>query len=556
MHQGGAARRGHHDIIACGSGAPGPARLTSVHRPAYKCCVRTASLLLTSLALTVAPLHASAAFGDPRVAPVTAAQPAGTPPAVAALRAEGEAAMEASRFGDAEAIYVRLVALTPADPIAQMQLGMARAMGGRTAEAIGPLRAALALRSDLVPAKLFLGISYMELGRARDAVAPLRQVIAADPDNAHARQALAEALLTLEEFADASRQLAMLAKTQGQSPQLWAALGRSYEGIARQAFARLQEIDPDSPYVWLLAADVLTIEEKYPQAFSLVKKAQQALPTLPGVHHTLARVYAASGHADWAATERQKAEAETPACAQVPVACLYLTGKLEDALARTSGARQPAALYWRARAANDLAGRSFETLEKLPPSVERYVMRAGIARDQGLALEAVTQLREALKLAPGDPGIERELAGALHAARDFEGALPLLEKLHAMAPDAPDLLVALGDTLLQAQQIDRAVTLLSRAVALDPSRLDAHAALGRALMQAGDAAKAIPHLEKVLPVDADGSMHYQLAQAMQRTGQPARAKLLLAEYQKRSQAAAPAQATPPAEAATITAPVP
>jgi predicted Zn-dependent protease len=527
-----------------------------VSRTAYKCCVRSASIVLPLLALAATPLPPSKAHAGVHVEPVTTVQQPGTPPAVATLRAEGEAAMEASRFGDAEAIYVKLVALTPADPIAQMQLGMARTMGGRTAEAIGPLRAALKLRPDLLPAKLFLGISYLELGRARDAVAPLRQVVQADPDNANARQALAEALLALEEFADASRQLATLAKTQAESPQLWAALGRSYEGIARQAFARLQQIDPDSPYVWLLAADVLTIEEKYPQAFSLIKKAQQALPTLPGLHHSLARVYAASGHDDWAAIERKKADAETPACAQMPVACLYLTGKLEDTVARTNSATQAAALYWRARAANDLAGRSFETLEKLPPSVERYVMRAGIARDQGLALEAVTQLREALKLAPGDPGIERELAGALHAARDFEGALPLLEKLHAMAPDAPDLLVALGDTLLQSQQIDRAVTLLSRAVAADPSRLDAHAALGRALMQAGDAAKAIPHLEKVLPVDADGSMHYQLAQAMQRTGQPARAKLLLAEYQKRSQAAAPAVATPPSDAATITPPVP
>ena len=55
---------------------------------------------------------------------------------------------------------------------------------------------------------------------------------------------------------------------------MWAALGRSYEGVAREAFAKLQALDADSPYVWLLAADVLTVEEKYPQAFSLIRKAQ------------------------------------------------------------------------------------------------------------------------------------------------------------------------------------------------------------------------------------------------------------------------------------------
>ena len=200
--------------------------------------------------------------------------------------------MEASRFGDAEAIYQKLVGLTPTDPIAHMQLGMARAMGGKTAEAIGPLREALRLRPDLLPAKLFLGISYMELGRPKDAVGPLRQVVQADKDNANARQALAEALLALDQFAEASAQLEALAAAQPQSPQVWAALGRSYEGVAREAFAKLQALDADSPYVWLLAADVMTVEEKYPQAFSLIRKAQVALPTLPGVHHTLARVYA------------------------------------------------------------------------------------------------------------------------------------------------------------------------------------------------------------------------------------------------------------------------
>ena len=485
---------------------------------------------------------------------VASAQPA-TDPSTASLRAQAEAAMDASRFGEAEAIYARLVAATPTDAIAQMRLGMARAMGGRPAEAIGPLREAVRLRADLLPATLFLGISYLELGRPRDAIEPLRQVVAADKDNVNARQALAEAYLALDRHAEASLQLRALAGAQPESPQLWAALGRSYEGIAREAFGKLQALDPDSPYVWLLAADVLTVEEKYPQAFSLVKKAQEALPDLPGVHHTLARVYAASGHAEWSAVEEKRAADEKPPCASVPVACAYLAGRPEDVLTRTATSTQPAALYWRARAANDLAGQAFQTLEKLPPSVERYVMRAGIARDQGQPLEAVTQLREALKLAPGDPGLERELAAALYAARDFPAALPLLEKLHVMAPDAPDLLFVLGDTLLQSQQVERAVGLLEKAVTADPSLLPAHAALGRALMQSGDASRAIPHLEKALPTDEDGSLHYQLAQAMQRTGNAERSRVLLAEYQKRAQAVAPA-ATPTADTATIPPPVP
>ena len=125
-----------------------------------------------------------------------------------------------------------------------------------------------------------------------------------------------------------------------------------------------------------------------------------------------------------------------------------------------------------------------------------------------------------------------------------------------MAPNAVDLQVALGDALLQQHQVERAVTLLTKAVAANPALVQAHASLGRALVEAGEFAKAVPHLEKALATDGDGSVHYQLAQAMQRTGNSERAKLLLAEYQKRSQAAAPATPTSPQDAPAITPPVP
>jgi predicted Zn-dependent protease len=473
---------------------------------------------------------------------------------VADLRRQVQQAMEASRFAEADALCQRLLKLTPGDALAHMQLGIARAMGGRGADALAPLSEALRRRPDLVQAKLFLGISYLELGRPGDAVAPLQRVVQVDATNTAARQALAEALVQMQRHAEAAAHLKVLADAQPESPQVWAALGRSYEGITREAFAKLQAADPDSPYVWLLAADVLIVEEKYPAAFALIRKAQQALPDLPGLHRTLAAVYEASGHPDWAAVEGQRAREDKAACKAMPVACAYLAGKLHEVLTRTAKGTARAALYWRARAANDLAGQAFDTLDTLPPSVDRHVVRAGIARDQNRPLDAARELREALTLAPDDPGLERELSAALHAARDYDAALPLLEKLHRSSPEAPEILAALGDTLLQLQQLDRAVALLKKAVTAMPDDHHAQASLGRALLQAGDAAQAAVHLEKALPADADGSTYYQLAQAMQRTGRADRARLLLAEYEKRSQAAAPPQT--PTDVPTITPPVP
>jgi predicted Zn-dependent protease len=190
----------------------------------------------------------------------------------------------------------------------------------------------------------------------------------------------------------------------------------------------------------------------------------------------------------------------------------------------------------------------------LPPSVERHLVRADILRGQGQALPAAEELRKALALSPGNVQIERDLAGALFAARQTDEALPLLEKLVAQTPDDPELAVGYAVMLVQTQQMDAAIPLLERALAARPTLLPAHAALGRARMAKGDAAAAVPHLEQALPTDEDGSLHYQLAQAYQQTNQPDRAKAMLAKFQEMQAAAPPAEAsTPPA---AITPPVP
>ncbi len=59
-------------------------------------------------------------------------------------------------------------------------------------------------------------------------------------------------------------------------------------------------------------------------------------------------------------------------------------------------------------------------------------------------------------------------------------------------------------------------------------------------MQIAEPAKAIPHLKAALPVDEDGSLHYQLARAYTATGQPQLGQEIMKQYQEmqRAQAAA------------------
>jgi predicted Zn-dependent protease len=177
------------------------------------------------------------------------------------------------------------------------------------------------------------------------------------------------------------------------------------------------------------------------------------------------------------------------------------------------------------------------------------MIRAAVDRDQGRILEAIIELKAALALRPGDRAIEEDLASALYESRNLEEALPLLARLAGPAGTAPaDLAFFYGDALLQAQQVDQALPYLRAAHARQPDAAVVRASLGRALLASGDAPGALPHLQAAAaaePPESDGAVHYQLAQAYQRLGRPAEAKLALAEYQKRQAAQASDASGPP-----------
>jgi hypothetical protein len=59
----------------------------------------------------------------------------------------------------------------------------------------------------------------------------------------------------------------------------------------------------------------------------------------------------------------------------------------------------------------------------------------------------------------------------------------------------------------------------------------AHKSLARAELAVGKAIEAIPHLKVALTADDDGTLHYQLAQAYQASGQSELAKKTLVDYQ-------------------------
>ncbi len=463
--------------------------------------------------------------------------------------------MAEGKFEEAVPLYSDLVRALPNNPGLIMNLGMALHLAGQDQKAIRQFETVLKLQPDHVPARLFLGAAYLRLGEPAKAVAPLERVLQAEPDNREARQMLADALLSLERFEQAAPHFQKLADVEPENPRAWYGLGACYEALATRAFEELETVAPESAYWLALVAASRARQQQYSSAFYLYRQALTKMPTMRGIHAALAEIYKKTGHLDWAAIEEEKErQMPPPDCVAEKIECDFLAGRYSELLAsakrlssskfkvqsskgglQTSSALKSelaASYYWQSRACNELALRAFSRLAQLPPSAEMHSLLAEIHRNRGRHLEAAKEWREALRFSPEDPGIQKELALALHLGRDDQGARPLLEELLKREPDSAELNFLLGDTLLSLQRAEEAVPYLKKAVERDPKLLAAHAALARAYLQIGRGELAVPHLKAALPIDKDGGLHYQLARAYQSSGQQELARQILEKYQE------------------------
>ena len=405
--------------------------------------------------------------------------------------------MAAGSYEQAIPIYQALVKALPGNQGLIMDLGVAEHLAGREREAIPHLEAALKTQPANRQLRDMLAAALMDRGRFDEAAAQLRELTAAAPDDAHA----------------------------------WYGLGMSYQGLSETAFDKLQKIDAASPYVSALVADTRVQRRQYRSAFFFYSEALKKLPELHGIHAAMAEVYRKTGHPDWAAAEDAKEAAlRAPDCKAHPAECDFVAG---HDVQLTKGAFSAAeALYWEAKAANELALQAFFRLGQLPESVELHQLKAQIARGQGQQIEAVKEWRAALALKPDNLALERELAISLFEAADYKAALDAAAGLLKQHAGSAEIEFLMGDSLLRLEQPDEAVPHLRAALAADPALVAADASLGLALARLGKNAEAIPHLVKSLELDQDGSLHFQLAGAYRASGDAEKARAAMAQYQE------------------------
>jgi tetratricopeptide (TPR) repeat protein len=442
--------------------------------------------------------------------------------------------MSAGRFEEAIPIYKELVAAMPGNPGLLLNLGMAQHMAGHEREAVPLLESVLKVQPRFAPALLSLGAARLALRQPELAVGPLQRAVAADPANKDARGMLADAMTGAGQFDAAAEQYRKLTELASDDPRAWFGLGMAYQSMAGNAFERLQKIGPKSPFVAALIADTRVQRRQFRSAFYFYSEALRQLPRTHGIHAALAEVYKKTGHPDWASAEAAKEQALAVAdCAAHAAECQFFAGHdLQAAALPKTGAPSAEALYWRAKAANELSLQALFRLGQLPPSIELHQLKAEIARDQGQHAESAKEWKAALELAPGNLRLLHDLAVSYFLAADYHAALAETEKVLKLEPRSPEMNFTAGDSWLRLEEPDKAVPYLRAALAADPKMRSADASLGLSLSRLGKFAEAVSHLERAQELDDDGSLHYQLARAYQAAGNAVKAQAAMAQYQE------------------------
>ena len=461
--------------------------------------------------------------------------------------------MSERRFADAVTTYGELAKSFPAEPTLQANLGMALHLSARDEEAVAPLRRAAAAMSDSFPAHFFLGASLTRLGRFEDAVQPLQQATQLDPEHPFAKALLGDALEATGRFSGAADQWTALVALDHRNPYGHAGLVRCHEQLSGEALEQLQARDSESPHLLRLLGHSRMMASQYPSALYLFREALQRQPGVRPAHEAIAEIYDRTNHPDWAEAERSKAASlPAPDCKSSDSAeCAFAEWRY-DSLPPLSAGSSAEQIFWIARSHAALASRAFEDLRALPETVDQLRLIADILASQQRFSPAADAFQRALEIRAGDPNLERRLAELLFLARRIDEARPLLERFQRTDPRDARWPAMLGRLLTDEQEYDQALPLLEKALTLPNPPESVPVDLGRAYLALDQPADAIKHLQSASRRDADGSIHYQLAQAYQRLGMRDEAREALTQYRalesrSRQEAAASAalEITPP-----------
>lgn len=343
------------------------------------------------------------------------------------------ALFSAGDLAQAVALAEQLAGRYPGHPFGWKTLGVAQKLLGHEAEALAPMRRAVALDPVDVESHYNLGVVLQALGRLGEAEASYRYALQLVPSYADASLNLGVVLHALGRLDEAETSLRQALVGKPQASEVSANLGAVLNALGRpkEAEASLRqalEIKPDNASAHNNLGIVLKKQGSLYEAAASCQRALELDAQYADAHANLGAVYQAMGRTDEAMTHFREALQIDPgnAAAHVNIAIeLQATGALDEADSHFQ-----------------------QALTIKPDDAEVHANRGNLLYNAGRLDEAEACYRIALQLKPDDPKLFIDLGSVFRFKQRYYEAEACFRDAIRLAPDDPENRNLLGGVLL------------------------------------------------------------------------------------------------------------
>ncbi len=343
------------------------------------------------------------------------------------IAAKGQQALAQGHFDAAQAAFEKLAKLNPGIAEVHATLAAIEFKQREYNSALHEVQTAERLKPGLPRLDSLMGLSLSELGRFAEAL-PLLEKGFRDPSDPEVRRMcgleLLRAYTSLSRNADAVETALELNRLYADDPEVLYQTGRIYGNYAYIIMMRLH--DKDAGSVWMLQAQGEANEagKNYTAAITVFNHVLLLDPKRPGIHYRLGRIYLDRFRDAQKAADRDAAMREFAA---------------ELAIDPANGNAAYELANMQIDQGDFATARSLlERVVKHYPDFEEALVALGrLDLETHNAAEAVTVLKRATKVRPGDDVAWYRLSLAQRAVGNKEGqmeALAAFQKVHRIIP--------------------------------------------------------------------------------------------------------------------------
>ena len=213
---------------------------------------------------------------------------------------KGTEAIRSGRYEEAEKWFQAAVRVSPDNPVALMELGVAELRLGRPSEATDMLRKAIAVSPELQGANLFLGIAYAQMHRVDESVAALRRETELDPKNAQAYMWQGVVELQDGHPEKATEPFDRAAELAPNDLNILEYRGKAHSEVAFASYARMAVIDPNSWHVHRVQGQMYSQQSQHKEAIAEFLEAIKLMPNNSDLYEELGGEYRKSSALDLA----------------------------------------------------------------------------------------------------------------------------------------------------------------------------------------------------------------------------------------------------------------